>query len=84
MKKKSQTNWKRLEQMTDNDIDYSDSPATDEEFWQDAQFTQLPQTVELKLDKDIALWIKELGQDADVIINNLLRSYFLALQKIKK
>ena len=45
---------------------------------------QASETLEIQLDKEVALWIKELGQDADVIINNLLRSYFLALQKIKK
>ncbi len=33
---KSKTNWKKLHQQDDSDIDYSDIPKTDEKFWEEA------------------------------------------------
>ena len=33
----SKTNYKKINKLSDNDIDYSDIPETDEEFWKDAQ-----------------------------------------------
>ncbi len=33
---KSQTDWNRVDALTDETIDYSDIPATDIDFWQDA------------------------------------------------
>ena len=34
--KSIKTDFKKLKQMSDEDIDYSDSPATTKEFWEDA------------------------------------------------
>ena len=34
--KVSMTDWKRLRAMTDEDIDYSDDPPTDEALWKNA------------------------------------------------
>jgi hypothetical protein len=34
---KSKTNWERLHQADDARIDYSDIPATTEDFWKDAK-----------------------------------------------
>ncbi len=33
----SKTNWKKLHQQGDADIDYSDIPETDEKFWKEAE-----------------------------------------------
>ena len=35
--KESKTDWKRVDAMTDADIDYSDIPELDEEFWKNAK-----------------------------------------------
>ena len=33
----SKTDWERLKNMKDEDIDYSDIPETDDDFWKDAE-----------------------------------------------
>ena len=37
MKENSKTDWERIERMDDSEIDYSDVPETDENFWKDAR-----------------------------------------------
>lgn len=66
--------------MSDSEINYSDIPATDVEFWKDAAviYPRKKVSVRLKIDEDIALWLKELGNDSDNAVNNLLRSYFIS------
>lgn len=63
----------------ESEINYSDIPATNVEFWEDASviYPQKKVSVHIKIDEDIALWLKELGNDSDNAVNNLLRSYFI-------
>ncbi len=42
MKNISKTNWERVNQLSDDDIDFSDIPETTEDFWKDAEL-YLPQ-----------------------------------------
>lgn len=42
MKKRSKTDWKHLDSMKDKDIDYSDIPEIDEQFFADAVLLKLP------------------------------------------
>ena len=65
--------------MKDSEINYSDIPPTDIEFWEDAAaiYPQKKVSVQLKIDEDIAIWLKELGNDSDSAVNNLLRSWFI-------
>ena len=74
------SNNSKLRRTKDSQIDYSDIPATDAEFWEDAAVVYPPKkvTVKLKIDEDIALWLKEMGNSSDAAINNLLRSYFIS------
>ncbi|WP_372947539.1 hypothetical protein [Mariniphaga sp.] len=67
----------------DSEINYSDIPATDVEFWEDAVavYPQKKVSVQLKIDEDIAIWLKELGHDSDNAVNNLLRSYFISTKR---
>jgi len=64
----------------DSEINYSEIPATNVEFWEDAVavYPQKKVSVQLKIDEDIAIWLKELGHDSDNAVNNLLRSYFIS------
>ncbi|MFQ5637599.1 MAG: hypothetical protein ACE5IR_06340 [bacterium] len=43
MKNISQTDWKRVNQLSDDDIDFSDIPETTEDFWKDAERFLPPQ-----------------------------------------
>ena len=72
----SQTDWKRLESMTDEDIDTSDIPDLNEAFFRQAQVQQAyQQTVTMELDSDLIEWLNSKGQNYQVLCNALLRNY---------
>ena len=73
----SKSDLKRLDAMTDKDIDYSDIPETDEEFWKDAKVV-LPKNkrqITLRIDDDIIEWFQKKGKGYQTKINAILRSY---------
>lgn len=77
----SQTNWERLDAMTDEDIDFSDCPEITSEMLTQAVVrrgladAQEKTEVTLSLDKDVWEWFKSQGQDYQNQINDLLRSH---------
>ena len=82
MSKSSKTDWKRLTNMDDKDIDTSDIPELDEEFFRTADVRVPPkQPVTLRLDADVLIWFKSQGQGYQTRINKLLRSYMEAQQE---
>ena len=76
MKKTSGTDWERLNAMSDEDIDTSDIPELDDNFFQQAKL-HLPvkKPVTIRLDADVLEWFKGQGQGYQTRINNLLRKY---------
>ena len=81
--KKSDTDWKRLESMTDNEIDFSDIPELDEEFFRNAEI-RLPkrkQHVSMRLDADVLDWFRKQGQGYQTRINAVLSAYVRARKK---
>jgi len=82
----SKTNYKKISKLSDNDIDYSDIPATDEEFWSDAQvlFPTKKTHLSIRLDDDIISWFKQFGRGYQTKINAVLRSYISNVQKNKQ
>lgn len=76
MSNTSKTDWKRLSAMEDKDIDTSDIPELDDEFFRQAQIHMPPkQPVTLRLDADVLMWFKGQGQGYQTRINQLLRRY---------
>lgn len=70
------TDWKRLSAMKDKDIDTSDIPELDDDFFRNADIVVPPkQPVTLRLDADVLMWFKSQGQGYQTRINKLLRSY---------
>ena len=70
------TDWKRLQEMSDADIDTSDIPELDDAFFQNAQLTTpTKQPVTLRLDADVLNWFKSEGKGYQTRINKLLRNY---------
>ena len=71
----SRTNWERLDAMTDDEIDTSDSPPLSEEFFANAKWLMPGENtsrlkakaetvkVELELDPKILAWFQAQGQD---------------------
>lgn len=74
---KSHTDWAKLNQEDDSDINYSDSPETDAEFWKDAKILmpthKLP--LSLRLDEDIVKYFKKQGRGYQSKINAVLKAY---------
>ena len=81
---KSQTDWARLDAMTDDDIDYSDIPPIPDDFWETAKMVYPQHDTEailLKLDREILDWFKT-QSDYQWRINAALR-HFVHAQKEK-
>ncbi|MBP5975138.1 BrnA antitoxin family protein [Brasilonema sp. CT11] len=80
----SQTDWQRLDAMTDSDIDLSDCPEITPEMFAKAVVRQgLPAAknkaqVTLRIDSDVLEWFKSLGRGYQTQINALLRAYMEA------
>ena len=73
-KKPSRTDWKRLETMEDNEINYTDIPPLSEEFFQQAKL-YVPTSQSILLDRDVFSWFAEQGQEYPRLINTILRHY---------
>ena len=73
---KGKTDWERLDAMKDEDIDLSDIPELDDEFFENAEL-RLPEkkSVTIRLDADVLEWFKKQGKGYQTRINKLLRAY---------
>ena len=73
----SQTDWKKLHQEDDSDIDYSDIPATTKEFWADAEkfMPHHKVHVSMRLDDDVVAFFKQGGRGYQSKINAVLKAY---------
>ncbi len=69
---------KILGQMQDSDIDYTDAPATDGDFWQEATLNIPPVKVPvtLRIDPTILAWYKQqVPRGYQTLINTVLKKY---------
>ena len=76
----SRTDWERLAQMSDADIDFSDIPELDADFFRTAK-VRMPRTkkaVSLRLDQDVLAWFKKQGRGYQTRMNAVLRTYMQA------
>lgn len=83
MRGKSRTDWKRVDAMTDEEIDYSEIPEVDEAWFDDAVLT-IParkEVVTIRIDRDVLEWFKSNGSRYQTRINALLRAYMEAQVK---
>lgn len=81
--KTSKTDWDRLRQMTDEEIDCSDIPETDARFWASAKLVMPESKVSLgvRFDRDIVNWFKSQGPGYQTRMNAVLRAYMEAQQR---
>jgi uncharacterized protein (DUF4415 family) len=84
---KSQTDWQRLDLMSDEDLDLSDCPEITPEMFAKAIVRRggLPTKkakaqVTLRVDTDVLNWFKSQGKGYQTQINQLLRAYMEAHQ----
>jgi len=66
----------RIDRMTDDDIDYSDIPPLDDEFFARAKQVWPPvkQQLTIRLDADVLEWLKSNGRGYQTRINRILRA----------
>lgn len=82
MNRNSKTDWKRLQEMKDEDIDTSDIPELDDAFFEQAEVILPPKkSVTMRLDADVLEWFKGQGQGYQTRINQLLRKYMEAQEQ---
>lgn len=76
MKKPSKTNWTRVDEMTDEEIDTSDIPPLDETFFANAKL-RVPEkvSVTVNVDADVLEWFRAQGGEFQQRINAALRIY---------
>ena len=72
----SKKRLKELEAIKDEDIDYSDIPEADEDFWKRAEL-RMPQPkkgIYVRLDPDVLDWLKSKGKGYQTRMNAMLRA----------
>lgn len=76
----SKTDWNKLNNISNEDIDCSDIPECDADFWADAKIATPPekQQLTIRVDKDVLDWMKSYGKGYHTRINAVLRSYYEA------
>jgi len=77
---KSQTDWDKLDAMTDEDIDCSDIPELDANFFKNAEVVMPSgkKQIALRVDTDVLEWMKSQGKGYQSRINAVLRAYYEA------
>lgn len=77
MNRSSETDWDRVDALTDETIDVSDVPPLSDAFFARATL-QMPReftAVTLQVDSDVWAWFKDQGDDCERQINAALRIY---------
>ena len=83
LKKQSETDWARLETMTDEDIDVSDIPPLDEKFFANARL-RMPKdkvSVIVNIDQETSDWFESQGEESKNLMSAALRIYAEAHKK---
>ena len=79
--RKSRTDWKRIDALKDQDIDFSDSREIPPEMFARAMVrrglkpVRHKEQLTLRIDSDVVEWFKRKGQGYQTKINALLRAY---------
>jgi len=82
-----QAELKALEAMPDEDIDYSDIPPLDDEFWKRAVrnpfYKPTKTSTTVRVDSDVLAWLKSQGKGYQTRINAILRDAMLKSLRYK-
>ena len=78
---KSQTDWERVDELQDNDIDFSDNPEVTPEMFAKSivrkglKPVRRKTQVTLRIDEDVLTWFRKQGTGYQTRINSLLKAY---------
>ncbi len=82
MKRKTKTNWARIDRMKDSEIDFSDNPRLDARFFEEAVFWPgRKRQITLRLDPDVLAFFRGTGKGYQTTINAVLRKYVEAQKR---
>lgn len=85
MKKKSKTDWPRINAMKDKDIDYSDIPQLDAKFFEKAVIWKpRKKQLTIRIDSDVYDFYKSFGNKYQTRMNAILRRYMEVTQSHPK
>jgi uncharacterized protein (DUF4415 family) len=76
-KKKSQTDWEKVDSITDDDINFSDIPELDNDFFKNAKIV-LPKPkipITLRVESDVLEWYKSKGDKYQTLMHAVLKEY---------
>lgn len=73
-----ESDLKRVDALRDEDIDYSDIPELDADFFRKARVVVPPrkQQLTIRVDTDVLAWLKRQGKGYQTRINAILRAYY--------
>ncbi len=75
-RKRSKTNWKRVDALKDQQIDYSDVPELAADFFTQAiRWPGKKRQITLRLDPDVLAFFRKHGKGYQTTINTVLRKY---------
>jgi len=83
LKTQSKTDWARIDRMTDEEIDTSDSPPLDDDFFARSEW-RMPKkktAVTLSVDSEVLKWFEGQGADFQHRVNAALKIYAEAHQE---
>jgi uncharacterized protein (DUF4415 family) len=81
--KKSLTDFNRLKNMKDSEIDTSDIPSLDKVFFKNAKL-RLPESkslITIRIDSDVLKWLKSQGRGYQTKINAILKTYMESVKE---
>lgn len=82
MRKQSRTDWVKIKAMKDKDIDLSDAPELDDDFFGEAKlWPGKKRQITIRLDPDVVDFFKTKGRGYQSSINAALRRYMEAQQR---
>ena len=84
-KGEGKTDWKRVAELRDEDIDTSDIPDLDESFWASAEQIEpeSKERISIRIDQDVLNYFRERGPGYQTRMNAVLKS-FVEIQKRKE
>lgn len=81
-KRRSRTDWKRIDAMRDEDIDFSDIPKLGSDFFANAIIWPGPkEQITLRIDPDVLKFFRKQGRGYQSTINAVLRKYMEAQER---
>jgi uncharacterized protein (DUF4415 family) len=83
-KRRSKTDWKRIDALRDEDIDFSEIPELGPDFFAHAIIWPGPKKqITLRIDPDVLTFFRKQGRGYQTVINAILRRYMEARKGVR-